>query len=321
MSNPIITFDNVVKVFPGCATPAVDHVTLNVEEGSIVTILGTSGSGKTTLLKLVNRLYDLTSGTIKYRGDDIRDLPEAGLRRKLGYVIQQSGLFPHKTVKENIATVPKILKWDKQKIDARIDELMELVRIEPEYKNRFPRKLSGGQQQRVSVARALAAEPDVLLMDEPFGAIDVITREILQNELLILHKRLGTTILFVTHSVQEAFKLGRQVMIMDAGKVQQEGTPFEILSSPANEFVRQLVSTDSFYDRLRVLRVMDFAEEAGDQERLHVHTIDGDALLSEALQSFITSGSEYLTVPDESGKPCAKLTFDTIKRLTLLEGD
>ena len=249
-----IEFKNVTKTFPGASYSAVDHVSLTVDEGEFITILGSSGCGKTTLLKMINRLYEPDSGSIVLFGEDISTLDAVLVRRRIGYVIQQIGLFPHYTVGENIATVPKLLKWDKERIAARVDELLELVGLEPkEFRDRYPAQLSGGQQQRVGLARAMAIDPKIMLMDEPFGAIDSITREKLQDELLSLHKSMGKTILFVTHDIEEAFKLGDRVIIMNEGKIRQFDTPEAIIRQPADPFVRSLVESarakEQFWER------------------------------------------------------------------------
>ena len=249
-----IEFKNVTKTFPGASYSAVDHVSLTVNEGEFITILGSSGCGKTTLLKMINRLYEPDSGSIILFGEDISTLDPVLVRRRIGYVIQQIGLFPHYTVTENIATVPKLLKWDKAQIAARVDELLELVGLDPkEFRDRYPAQLSGGQQQRVGLARALAIDPKIMLMDEPFGAIDSITREKLQDELLSLHKSVGKTILFVTHDIEEAFKLGSRVIIMNEGTIRQFDTPEAIIRHPADPFVRSLVDSarakEQFWER------------------------------------------------------------------------
>ncbi len=239
-----IEFKNVYKQFKGSAYSAVDGVSLTINHGEFITILGSSGCGKTTLLKMINRLYDPHKGSIEFFGENISKKDPVEFRRKIGYVIQQVGLFPHMTIASNIATVPKILKWPKDKIDARVDELLKLVGLEPnEFKNRYPSQLSGGQQQRVGLARALAVNPDVMLLDEPFGAIDAINRINLQDELLKIYKTSKKTYLFVTHDINEAFKLGNRVLIMDKGKVQQLDTPKNIVANPANDFVRSLIDS------------------------------------------------------------------------------
>ena len=237
-----IQFDQVKKEFSGAGYPAVNDISLSIEEGELITIVGTSGCGKTTLLKMVNRICEPSSGTISLFGEDIKNKDAVTLRQGIGYVIQQIGLFPHLNIFQNIATVPKILGWDKQKIAKRVEDLLTLVNLDPEeFKHRFPVQLSGGQQQRVGLARALAAEPDIMLLDEPFGAIDAINRANLQDELLRIHKEYQKTFLFVTHDMSEAFKLGSRVLIMHQGRVQQFDTPQNILSNPANEFVESLL--------------------------------------------------------------------------------
>ena len=261
MSNIIIKIEDICKRFANSEIDAVSHVNLEIEEGQIVTILGTSGSGKTTLLKMINRLYEPTSGEIYFNGEAVTKLPVNDYRRKIGYVIQQSGLFPHMTVEDNIAAVPRLLKWDEKRIKARVEELLLLIGLEPErYRKSFPRQLSGGEQQRVGLARAMASDPAVMLMDEPFGAIDAITRTGLQDELKRIQSELHKTILFVTHDIQEAFKLGDRVIIMDKGRLQQFDTPYNILFHPQNDYVRKLTSTNNLYDRLKLVHVEDIME-------------------------------------------------------------
>lgn len=246
----ILEFKNVVKQFPNASYPSLDYINLKIEEGELVTILGTSGCGKTTLIKLINRLHEADEGTILLKGKNIKELDPIKLRQDIGYVIQQIGLFPHMTIYNNIATVPKIKKWDKDKINTRVDELLNLVNLPPkEFKDRYPAQLSGGQQQRIGLIRALAANPEIMLLDEPFGAIDAINRGILQDELLKIHQQSQKTFLFVTHDIQEAFKLGTKILIMNKGKIEQYGSAEEIKNQPATNFVRSLIhagSTGSF---------------------------------------------------------------------------
>lgn len=239
-----VEFKAVTKRFPKALYDAVSDVSIQISEGEILAILGTSGCGKTTLLKMVNRLYEPDRGDILFFGENIKNTNPVELRRKIGYVIQQAGLFPHFTIAENIATVPKILGWEKKRIENRVAELLELVELPPdEFASRYPSQLSGGQQQRVGLARALAADPLIMLLDEPFGAIDAITRRNLQDELLKIHNKFNRTFLFVTHDIHEAFRLADRILVMDKGSVQQFAKPQEIRSNPANEFVAQLVSS------------------------------------------------------------------------------
>ena len=239
-----IEYQGVCKIYKGNTDYSVDHVTTTIDEGEFVTILGSSGCGKTTLLKMTNRLIEPTEGKIILFGEDISTVDEVIVRRRMGYVIQQVGLFPHMTIEDNIAVIPKILKWDEDRINARVDELLNMVGLEPEeFKKRYPAQLSGGQQQRIGLARALVTDPKIMLLDEPFGAIDAITRLNLQNELKGLHEGTKKTFLFVTHDINEAFKLGSRVMIMNEGKLLQFDIPAEIVRHPADPFVETLISS------------------------------------------------------------------------------
>ncbi len=315
MSEIAIELKNVYKRFKGNDYDSVSDVSLKIERGNFVTILGTSGSGKTTLLKMVNRIYELTSGEILYFGEDITRLPVNDYRRQIGYVIQQGGLFPHKTVEENIAVIPRLLKWDKEKTGRRIKELMGLVRLEYDtYRNRYPRSLSGGEQQRVGIARALAADPSVMLMDEPFGAIDAITRGVLQQEVKNLQHKLGNTILFVTHDVFEAFLLGQKIIVMDRGRVQQFDTPYNIMLHPANEFVKRLITTGDVYDKLRVLSVESHLEEASEEEIQKGVRIDSSKYLNDALTMFVKEACSYLIVA-EGNRVKGKLPIKYLKQM------
>lgn len=239
-----IEFKNVSKKFDKANYNAVDDISFTVNEGELVTILGSSGSGKTTLLRLTNRLIDPDKGEIILFGENIKTVDVIKVRRRIGYVIQQIGLFPHMNIKENISVVCKLMKWEESRIDARVDELLNLVGLDPkEYKYRFPKQLSGGQQQRIGLARALAIDPKIMLLDEPFGAIDSITRLKLQDELLSIHGGLKKTFLFVTHDIEEAFKMGNRVMIMNEGKIIQFDTPENIIKNPKDEFVKTLMNS------------------------------------------------------------------------------
>jgi osmoprotectant transport system ATP-binding protein len=242
----VIAFENVSKVFDG-GVEAVRNLSMEIGEGETVVLLGTSGSGKTTTMKMVNRLIEPTAGRILIEGQDIMDQNAIALRRKIGYAIQHIGLFPHMTVGENIAVVPSLLSWPRQQIEERIDQLLTMVGLDPEdFRDRVPAQLSGGQQQRIGVARALAADPPIVLMDEPFGALDPITREQLQNEFLELQSDIMKTVIFVTHDIFEAVKIGDRIALMDAGRLQQLSTPTELVESPANEFVESFLGRQRF---------------------------------------------------------------------------
>jgi len=258
-SQPLIRLENLTKRFPGQKRNAVDELTLEIFAGEIVILVGPSGSGKTTTLRMINRLIEPTSGRIFLEGEDVTAVNSDRLRRRMGYVIQQIGLFPHVTIANNIATVPKLLGWNKQRIRARVDELLELIGMDPAaYRDRYPKELSGGQSQRVGVARALAADPPVLLMDEPFSAIDPITRARLQNEFLQLQTQLRKTIVFVTHDIDEAIKMGDRIAILDdQSRVAQYDTPEQILAAPASAFVEDFIGAGASLKRLNLTRVAD----------------------------------------------------------------
>jgi osmoprotectant transport system ATP-binding protein len=248
----------VTKLYAGADTPAVDHLSLEVPAGEICVLVGPSGCGKTTAMRMVNRLIDITSGDILLGGESVKELKPAQLRRQIGYAIQQIGLFPHWTIAQNVATVPKLLGWSKDRVDARVDELLELISLPSDVRDRYPAQLSGGQRQRIGVARALAADPPLLLMDEPFGAIDPINRERLQNEFLRLQAELRKTIVFVTHDIDEAIKMGDRIAVLKTGgHLAQYAPPAELLMSPADEFVEQFVGADRALKRLALQRVRD----------------------------------------------------------------
>ncbi len=250
----MIELTEVTKTFPGTSNPAVDRLSLNVSEGEVIVLVGPSGCGKTTTLKMINRLVEPSGGTITVNGQDVLSLQAHELRRGIGYVIQQIGLFPHKTIGDNIATVPTLLGWDKAKTASRVEELVDLVELPVDMLDRYPGELSGGQRQRVGVARALAADPPVLLMDEPFGAVDPIVRANLQDELLRLQARLRKTIVLVTHDIDEAIRLGARVAILsEGGHLEQYAPPAEILSSPANQFVADFLGSDRGIKRLSLI--------------------------------------------------------------------
>jgi osmoprotectant transport system ATP-binding protein len=313
-----IRFEHVSKQFPGASRPAVDDCSLEVEAGSFVCLVGPSGCGKTTLLKMVNRLYEPTGGTIFVEGTEIRQLPVTKLRRQIGYVIQQVGLFPHMTVAKNIAVVPQLLGWERERIAARTDELLALIGLPPEeYRSRYPAQLSGGQQQRVGLARALAADPALMLMDEPFGAIDAITRTGLQDEMARLQQTLKKTILFVTHDVEEALRLGDMIVVMRDGRIIQHGTPLSVLTQPADPFVHDLLGADDMVRQLGLLRVEETMEAIPDG----VRRVDGPTIgrhddLRHALSLLLRTEANILTVMDGE-RAVGTLTLDQIHRAVL----
>ncbi|GER86910.1 hypothetical protein KDW_10720 [Dictyobacter vulcani] len=299
-----IVFNEITKRYAGTEAPAVDNVSFEVAEGSTCMLVGTSGSGKTTLLRMVNRLIEPTSGEILLEGKNVLQENPIELRRRIGYVIQQVGLFPHMTIAENIRITADIAGgWDKQKINQRIDELMDLVGLPPaEYRKRFPRQLSGGQQQRVGLARALATDPAILLMDEPFGALDAITRARMQDELLRIQRDVHKTILFVSHDIEEAFKLGDQVAVMSQGKLIQLGTPVELLARPANDFVSKLVGADNIVRQLQYLPISgtldNRPETVSSAHWGDVPTISNQATLFDALLKLLETNAPALAAED-----------------------
>ncbi|MBV8726362.1 MAG: ABC transporter ATP-binding protein [Candidatus Eremiobacteraeota bacterium] len=298
--------------YAGSDRHAVSDATLDVAAGQFVVIVGPSGCGKSTLLRTVNRLIEPQSGHVFVDEQDNATVDVTELRRHIGYVIQAVGLFAHMTVAQNIAVVPSLLGWNPQQTNARIDELLALVNLEPEaYRNRYPRELSGGEAQRVGVARALAARPGLLLMDEPFGAVDAIVRASLQDETKQIAQMLATTILFVTHDVDEGLKLADRMVIMRDGRILQEGPPLEILTHPADDFVAQLLDARDVVRRLQLLCVADAmrsGEVAADGER-----IDSHATLRESLNAFL-QGAEKLTVLKD-GTPAGTLHFSDVQRV------
>ncbi len=314
MKRVAIEFVKVSKKFPNSKQYAVTDVSASIEEGSFITILGTSGSGKTTFLKMINRIYELSSGEILFFGENIKKIPAEKHRQKIGYVIQQIGLFPHMTVEENIATVPNILKWNKKDIKQRVDTLLDLVKIpSKDFKKRYPRQLSGGQQQRVGLARAMAADPEIMLMDEPFGALDAITREDLQDELVKIQKKLNKTILFVTHDVNEAFKLGDKVIIMDKGKIQQFDTTYNILFHPANEFVSRLVSSEDILQKLKVIHAGSVMIPFNLQPKEEDIRVKENEDLKHLLTYFLTGNIDYLIVEKDNHEVVGMITLEQLK--------
>ncbi|TKG73389.1 ABC transporter ATP-binding protein [Prauserella endophytica] len=295
-----IQLENVTKRYPGTREPAVKDFTMTIPAGKIVILVGPSGCGKTTTMRMINRLIEPSSGRITIGGEDALKLNGDALRRKVGYAIQQAGLFPHFTVAQNIAVVPGLLDWDKKQISERVDEMMDLVGLDPAvYRDRYPRQLSGGQQQRVGVARALAADPPVLLMDEPFGAVDPITRGNLQDELLRLQLELRKTIVFVTHDFDEAVKLGDKIAVLgDQSTIQQYDTPEAILANPANDMVAGFVGAGASLKQLTLLRVrdVDYHDDA-------LTVVAPDSSPSDLRRQMTEKGKTYALVLDARKRP------------------
>jgi osmoprotectant transport system ATP-binding protein len=319
-----IQVEHVSKRFPGAARPAVHDCSLTVSSGELAVLLGPSGCGKTTLLKLINRLYEPDSGRILIGGTDARLRPATELRRGIGYVIQQVGLFPHQRVAQNIATVPELLGWPRERIATRVNELLELVGLPREYGNRYPRQLSGGEQQRVGLARALAADPAILLMDEPFGALDAITRARLQDELRAIQQKVRKTIVFVTHDVDEALRLADRIAVMKEGRIVQHGPPLDIITRPRDDFVRQLLTSDDVLRQLSLVPVSAVLSAAGRSGGLVSLAVANGAPsvratddLRKALSILLQSGAPAVKVIDNGGRPIGELAFEDIRRAVI----
>jgi len=310
-----IVIEHVSRTYGKEPMPAVDDVSLTVEQGTFVTLVGPSGCGKTTLLKMINRLVEPTAGRIWVNGEDSVGVSPTELRRHIGYVIQQTGLFPHMLIEDNIGAVPRLLGWDSARIDERVDEMLALIDLPIAYRKRYPRQLSGGEQQRVGVARALAADPPIVLMDEPFGAIDAINRVRLQDELLRIQTKLHKTILFVTHDVEEAFKLGDRIVVMREGRIVQAGAPLELATAPKDDFVRDLIGADDMVRRLGMLPVSAAPLQPLSSILVSstLPTIGQTNDLRAALALLLRSGSAALLVVDAAGEPLGWLDFAGIR--------
>ncbi|RVV96782.1 ABC transporter ATP-binding protein [Mesobaculum littorinae] len=304
----MIEIDRITKVYDGHA--AVDEVSMTVETGTITAIVGTSGSGKTTLLRMINRLVEPSSGEVRINGEPTHAVKPHLLRRRIGYAIQGHGLFPHHSVARNIGAVPQLQGWDKAKIRARVDELLTLFGLEPDaYRDRFPGELSGGQQQRVGVARALASRPDLLLMDEPFGALDPIIRTRAQQDLRDIQRKLGSTIMLVTHDMDEAVSLGDKVAVMDQGRLVQYGPPEEIIARPATGFVADMVGDAERPMRLlSLIPVSDLIEEGAAPGE----PVTAGATLREALSACLWTGRDAVPVTRD-GAPAGRVTLQAIR--------
>ncbi len=308
-----IVFDNVSKKYKD-GEPAVKDFSLDIEPGEFIVFVGPSGCGKTTTMKMTNKLIHPSSGKIFIDGQDITDLDDNILRRGIGYVIQQIGLFPHMTIGENIAVVPELLKWDKAEIAERVDELLELVELDPaEYRDRYPRELSGGQQQRVGVARALAADPPILLMDEPFGATDPITRENLQDQLLAVHRKLKKTIIFVTHDFEEALKMGDRILVLGPqSRIEQCDTPAHILANPSNEYVESFIGSGTNIKHLSLLEITPEDLGPTSEADKDAPTIPFDSTLRDALDAVVGADGNAVIVVNEDEVPTGSISIDAI---------
>jgi len=307
----MIEFDGVSRAFNGKA--AVRNLSLQVAKGEFCVLLGTSGSGKSTTLKMINRLVEFDSGEIRFAGESIRQLDARTLRRRMGYAIQSIGLFPHWTVRKNIATVPVLLGWSRAQVNERIAALLALLNLDEHLLSRYPHQLSGGQQQRVGVARALAADPEVLLMDEPFGALDPVTRGVLQQEMLRIHRLSGRTIVLVTHDIDEALTLADRIVLMDNGEIVQQGRPVELLTQPKNDFVRDFFGRSEMGVRLLSLALVGHAVRRG--EWLAGEPIAAGLTLRDALSQFIARRTDKLPVMDDQQQPLGVLHFGDLLQL------
>jgi osmoprotectant transport system ATP-binding protein len=308
-----LEFRGVVKRYHGTDRNAVDHLSFEVPAGDICVLVGPSGCGKTTAMRMVNRMTEITEGDILLDGRSVRERKPPELRREIGYVIQQVGLFPHLTIGENVATVPRLMGWHKDRIKARVDELLELVALEPDdYRDRYPSQLSGGQRQRVGVARALAVDPPLMLMDEPFGAIDPINRSRLQNQFLRLQEQIRKTVVFVTHDIDEALKMGDRIAVLKQGGVlAQYATPQELLQSPADEFVENFVGADRGLKELALHRVRELT--LGPVRVGSPVMVEMDDTLRDALSMMLVNDADYARVRDGSEDVIGTITIDQIR--------
>jgi osmoprotectant transport system ATP-binding protein len=306
----MIEIDRVSKIYEGRAV--VDELTLTVPEGAFCVVLGPSGCGKSTTLRMINRLIDADSGAIRVGGEDVRQVPPEVLRRRIGYAIQSTGLFPHWRVEDNIATVPRLLGWPRDRVSERVTELLQLLRLDPgTYRAKYPHQLSGGEQQRVGVARALAADPELLLMDEPFAAVDPVTRAALQGEIARFHRATRKTIVFVTHDIDEALFLATDIAILDRGRLAQWGNPLDLVERPASDFVAEFVGGAGGLKSLALRTVGERLQPGA--------TADGDALphdasLRDAFAAMAARHTDRLPVIDDAGRPIGAITLADLVR-------
>nr|WP_223703578.1 ABC transporter ATP-binding protein [Sutcliffiella deserti] len=321
----MITFNNVTKTYDD-GTTAVDNVSFTVKEGKLVALIGPSGCGKTTTMKMINKLIPLSSGTITINGNDISNENAVELRRNIGYVIQRIGLLPHMTIEENVSLVPKLKGWKKKDYEKKVDELLEMVGLDPNvYKKRYPLELSGGQQQRIGVIRALAGEPPIILMDEPFSALDPISREQLQDELKLMQKNIHKTIVFVTHDMDEALKIADEIVVMKDGKVEQIASPTELVQSPANEFVRSFIGEERVkqitnIQEVQAESIMNTYPPDGPADQLPV--ISYRASLQDIARMMLLQNAEAIIIADEEGNPIGYIEKNhLLKELAGIHGE
>ena len=307
----MIEIDNVTKCYGD--RRVVDDLSLTVAAGELCVLLGSSGCGKSTTLKMINRLVAIDAGTIRVAGEDVENVPAEALRRRIGYAIQSIGLFPHWSVEDNIATVPRLLKWPRARVRDRVTELLEMFRLDPAtYRGKYPHQLSGGEQQRGGVARALAADPELLLMDEPFGAVDPITRDALQEELARIHRATAKTIVFVTHDIEEALRLATRIAVMQEGRIAQLGSPLDILEHPASDFVAEFVGGQGI--GLKLLSVRKIADRLRRGETAEGEPLPIDTSLREALSAMTLRHTDRLPVCDAEGRYVGVITLADLVR-------
>jgi osmoprotectant transport system ATP-binding protein len=307
----MIEIEQVSKAYGG--NRVVDELSLTIPEGAFCVLLGPSGCGKSTTLRMINRLVAFDSGMIRVGGEDVRKMPPEALRRRIGYAIQSIGLFPHWRVEDNIATVPRLLNWPRSRVSDRVTELLELLRLDPAtYRAKYPHQLSGGEQQRVGVARALAADPELLLMDEPFAAVDPVTRAALQGEILRIHKATQKTIVFVTHDIEEALLLATDIAIMEYGRLAQWGTPLDLLEHPASGFVAEFVGGEA--SGLKLLSLRTVADRLHPGEPAEGEPLPCDASLRDALAAMAARHTDRLPVVDRAGRPLGAITLADLVR-------